>query len=74
MADISLPKPVKLFVGILSCNEELLSDVESSLVRRFGEVDIKSEIIPFNFTDYYTKDMGTSISRQFICFRKLINP
>ncbi|MEE8596311.1 MAG: DUF4416 family protein, partial [bacterium] len=74
MADISLPKPVKLFVGILSCNEELLSDVESSLVTRFGEVDIKSEVIPFNYTDYYNKEMGTNISRQFISFRKLINP
>ena len=52
MADISLPKPVKLFVGILSCNKELLTDVESFLVKRFGEVDMKSEVIPFNFTDY----------------------
>ena len=74
MADINLPKPVKLFVGILSCNKDLLEDVESLLVKRFGELEMKSEIIPFNFTDYYTKDMGASISRQFICFRKLINP
>ncbi len=74
MADINLPKPVKLFVGILSCNKELLADVENILVKRFGELDMKSEIFPFNFTDYYTKDMGASISRQFICFRKLINP
>ncbi|MGR3292406.1 MAG: DUF4416 family protein [Candidatus Scalindua sp.] len=74
MADISLPKPVKLFVGILSCNEELLANVESLLIKRFGEVDMKSEIIPFNFTDYYTKDMGANISRQFICFKKHINP
>ena len=74
MADINLSKPVKLFVGILSCDKELLTDVEGLLVKRFGEVDMKSEIIPFNFTDYYTKDMGASISRQFICFRKLINP
>jgi hypothetical protein len=74
MADISLPKPVKLFVGILSCDEEFLADVERLLVARFGEVDIKSEVIPFTFTDYYTKEMGANISRQFICFRKLINP
>ncbi len=74
MADITLPKPVKLFIGILSCNKGLLANVESLLSERFGEVDMKSEIIPFNFTDYYTKDMGTNISRQFICFRKLINP
>ena len=74
MADISLPKPVKLFVGILSCNKNLLAEVESLLVKRFGKVDIKSEIIPFNFTDYYNKEMGANISRQFICFKKLINP
>ena len=74
MADISLPKLVKLFVGILTCNEGLFGDVESLLVKRFGEVDMKSEIFPFNFTDYYKKDMGANISRQFISFRKLINP
>ncbi|MHC4308230.1 MAG: DUF4416 family protein [Planctomycetota bacterium] len=74
MADISLPKPVKLFVGILSCSKELLAEVESLLVKRFGEADMKSEIFPFNFTDYYEKEMGTNIFRQFICFRKLINP
>jgi hypothetical protein len=74
MAQISLPKPVKLFVGILSCGKEILAEVESLLVKRFGEVDMKSEIFPFNFTEYYEKEMGTNISRQFICFRKLINP
>ncbi len=74
MADISLPKPVKLFVGILSCNKNLLTDVENLLVKRFGEVDLKSEIIPFNFTNYYNDEMGNNISRQFLSFKELINP
>jgi hypothetical protein len=74
MADIGIPKPVKLFVGILSCNINLLADVESLLVKRFGKVDIRSEIIPFNFTDYYNKEMGANISRQFLSFKELINP
>lgn len=73
MADISLPKPVKLFVGILSCSKELFAEVENLLVKRFGEADMESEIIPFNFTGYYEKEMGPNISRQFICFKKLIN-
>jgi len=73
MADISLPKPVKLFVGILSCNINILTEIESLLAKRFGMVDIKSEIITFNFTDYYNKDMGTNISRQFLSFKELIN-
>ncbi len=74
MADINLPKPVKLFIGVLSSKQELLADAESLLSERFGKIDLKSDIFPFTFTDYYTKDMGKSISRQFICFRKLINP
>ena len=74
MADINCPKPVKLFVGILSSDKTLLEDVEILLVKRFGEVDMRSEIFPFNFTDYYKKDMGTNISRQFLSFKELINP
>lgn len=74
MADISLPKPVKLFVGILSCKETLIENVENLLVKRFGKVDLKSEIFPFNFTDYYCNEMGPNISRQFLSFKTLINP
>jgi len=74
MADISSSKPVKLFVGILSSDNTLLEEVEYLLTKRLGKVDIKSEIFPFDFTDYYKKDMGTNISRQFLCFKELINP
>ena len=74
MADIICPKPVKLFVGILSSENTLLEEVEYLLAKRLGKVDIKSEIFPFDFTDYYKKEMGTNISRQFLCFKELINP
>ncbi len=74
MADISSSKPVKLFVGILSSDNTLLEEVEYLLAKRLGKVDIKSEIFPFDFTDYYKKEMGTNISRQFLCFKELINP
>lgn len=74
MADISSSKPVKLFVGILSSDNTLLEEVEYLLAKRLGKVDIKSEIFPFDFTDYYKKEMGTNISKQFLCFKELINP
>lgn len=74
MADISLPNPVKLFIGILSCNKELFEDVECFLAKQFGTVDMKSKIFPFIFTDYYNKEMGPNISRQFLCFKELRNP
>jgi hypothetical protein len=74
MADINCPKPVKLFIGILSSDNTLLEEVEYLLAKRLGKVDIRSEIFPFDFTDYYKKEMGTNISRQFLCFKELINP
>jgi hypothetical protein len=74
MADISSPKPVKLFVGILSSYKTLFGEIAVILEKRLGKVDIRSEIIPFNFTDYYNKEMGTNISRQFLSFKELINP
>ena len=71
MADINYPKPVKLFVGILSSDNTLLEEVEYLLAKRLGKVDIRSEIFPFDFTDYYKKEMGTNISRQFYVSRNL---
>ncbi|ODS32737.1 MAG: GTP-binding protein [Candidatus Scalindua rubra] len=74
MADIGIPKPVKLFVGILSSNKTLLEDVDILLEKRFGKIDIRSEIFPFDFTAYYKKEMGVNILRKFLSFKKLINP
>lgn len=74
MADIGIPRPVKLIVGILFSNKSLLEDVERLLQKRLGMVDIKSDIIPFNFTDYYRKEMGPNLSRRFLSFSRLISP
>ena len=71
MADINCPKPVKLFVGILSSDNSLLEELENLLINRLGKVDIRSEIFPFDFTEYYKKEMGINISRQFLCFKEL---
>ncbi len=42
--------------------------------KKFGAVDYKSPIYDFNLTDYYRKEMGPSLKRQFLSFSELIAP
>lgn len=65
--------PAKLIIGIIiaeDCNE---TEVLKILNKKFGNVDLKSESIVFNFTDYYTPEMGDKLKRQWLSFESLIS-
>jgi hypothetical protein len=74
MGSIKPPQSVKLFVGILASSEEGLRSGSEMLSARFGPIDLESEVLPFNFTDYYEKEMGPIILRKLLGFRELILP
>lgn len=76
MGKIQFPTPVKLFIGILSTDCNFLKIAEEKLSSIFGPIDLKTipEGIPFTFSNYYDKEMGTGLKRLFLSFRKLINP
>jgi hypothetical protein len=64
--------PVKLFIGVLVSNSKLFSEVERRLTAVYGAIDHRSEVIPFDFTDYYEVEMGDLIDRVFFSFERLI--
>jgi hypothetical protein len=64
--------PVKLVVGLLSADRKLLEQALSALAEGFGTVSVKSPEIPFGFTDYYEKEMGPNLVRQWVGFHGLI--
>src|SRR5262245_30270653 len=64
--------PVKLFVGILVSNSKFIPAVEERLVALYGPIDHRSDVIPFDFTDYYEAEMGDLIDRVFYSFERLI--
>lgn len=68
------PKPVKLFVGLLSRYEELLPTVEGKLRALFGSIGSASGPYPWAITDYYEKEMGYGLLRRFVSFSPLISP
>ncbi|MFZ5800008.1 MAG: DUF4416 family protein [Candidatus Omnitrophota bacterium] len=66
--------PVKLIMGLISQNPNEFLQIEAALCRHYGEIDFRSRILPFDFTDYYAKEMGKHLKRRFIGFKRLTSP
>ncbi|HEX42921.1 MAG TPA: DUF4416 family protein [Phycisphaerales bacterium] len=74
MWELKDPAPVKLIIGILAANRQCLDEAVEAAGRRFGAVDLRSEEWPFDSTEYYRKQIGPRILRQFISIDDLIDP
>lgn len=74
MGFIHKPYPVKLITGFIFKQKEILDKAITILEKYFGKIDFKSEILPFIYTDYYEKELGKDLKRNFISFKRLINP
>jgi hypothetical protein len=74
MGNVECPCPVKLIAGVISSSETASRQAEESLAEAFGVIDYKSKMIDFDFTSYYTEEMGTGLKRYFLGFKKLIDP
>ena len=68
------PIPVKLFIGLLTSDRELLQECEEALTNHFGPSDLESSVLPWDHTDYYLDEMGPSLVRKFIFFKRLLDP
>ncbi|HQL89968.1 MAG TPA: DUF4416 family protein [Syntrophales bacterium] len=68
------PDPVKLFVSVIAVDRGRMAEVIGELAGAFGQPDFVSEVLPFEYTDYYTAEMGTGLVRRFVTFERLIRP
>ena len=74
MGSIRPPKPVKLLIGLLSGDRDLMSRACQLLSKQFGQIDHWSEHWPFEQTEYYSDELGEHIERRFVAFSQLIHP
>ena len=58
------PKPAKLVIGFFLNNKQLLEPIAKELLARFGSADIISSWMPFDYTSYYEREMGTPLFRR----------
>ncbi len=68
----SPPEPVLLFVAMLYREEQYFSAAREGLRERFGETAVESRPLPWDYSDYYSEELGSPILRRFLFFRDLI--
>lgn len=74
MGEVREPQPVKVFVGVLTAEPSALPQLRGSLEKLLGPVDCESQLLEFDFTNYYEPEMGSGLKRQFWGFRRLAQP
>jgi len=67
-------EPVKLFFSIFAKETTLLNDTIEILSSAYGQPDFISEEMLFDYTDYYSVEMGHSLVRRFLSMEELIRP
>ncbi len=73
MGKPSVQNPVKLIASIIFREERSLVSAEKTLVKLYGAVESVHKIFPFDYTDYYRGEMGGSLARKLVCFKKLFS-
>jgi len=73
MGKIGQAPKVKLFCGILSVDEKITTQALTLLKDKFGGIDFESGIVNFDYSNYYTAEMGAGIKRFWVSFDKLVS-
>lgn len=57
---------------MFTSDKSLFNLYKEELIKRFGEVDIESNVQPFNFTNYYKEEIGENLIQKLFSFSTLI--
>ena len=59
-------EPVKLIFSIFAPAEKIINDAVAKLTALYGRPDFISAWVPFEYTDYYHREMGSGLGRRFL--------
>lgn len=66
------PKPAKLVIGLLLSDKHLFKRVADDLQNEYGHLDMVSSWMDFDYTDYYSNEMGKPLYRRMLVFTQLV--
>ncbi len=72
MSQPTAPQPAKLVIGVFTNDQQLFSPVLEGMTKLFGDIDLISPWIPFDYTSYYEREMGPGLMRRMAAFKPLI--
>jgi hypothetical protein len=67
-------KMVKYFCGLIFSRSTAATRALDMIQEFLPAIDSRSPAVPFTATDYYRKEMGEPLFRQFVSFRNLLAP
>ena len=74
MGEVVEQRPVLLLVAVTSRHKSAFTWALEKAQQRWGEVELASPIYDFTETSYYAESMGEDLKKQFLTFKKLIDP
>jgi hypothetical protein len=74
MGIIKDPAPVKYFCGIITAFPAVVEPVRIALEKILGEVDAIAGPFRWDYTSYYSKEMGEALQKYFLSFKELRSP
>jgi hypothetical protein len=70
MGKVKETLPAALIAGITFREEPPLHKGLDILREEFGALEMESPVFDFSMTEYYTKEMGKNLRKQFFCFNR----
>lgn len=73
---MSVPQPprlAKLIIGLFLARPDLFPLLATELEAAFGRLDVVSAWMPFDYTSYYAREMGSGLIRRVLTFRPLVD-
>jgi hypothetical protein len=67
-------EPVKLVFSVFAKETALLNETIEILSSAYGKADFISAVTLFDYTNYYSPEMGENLVRRFLAMEKLIRP
>ena len=74
MGIVTSPIPVKPVCAVTFSPDFPLDGILREIEPLTGESDLKSPVFDFNFTEYYSDEMGNGLKKAYVSFDKLMDP
>ncbi|MGV8057425.1 MAG: DUF4416 family protein [Smithellaceae bacterium] len=67
-------EPVKLIFSVFAATVAKLDEGIAKLSAYYGQPDFISDLVSFDYTDYYCREMGGNLVRRFLSMEELVRP